>query len=43
MSLLKKIASFIGGGESGEMGDVHREYVRCSRCAEQIAFNAQTE
>lgn len=34
MSFLKKVASFFGGGE--ENGDVHWEYVRCSRCGEKI-------
>jgi hypothetical protein len=33
MSFLKKLARiFTGGGE----GNVHREYVRCSRCGEKI-------
>jgi hypothetical protein len=36
MSFLKKIASIIRGGESTETGDVHWEYIRCSRCKEQI-------
>lgn len=35
MSLLKKIGSLFAGGE-GE-ADVHREYVRCSRCGEKIS------
>jgi len=36
MSFLRKIASIIRGGESTETGDVHREYIRCSRCRERI-------
>ena len=37
MSFLKKIASFLfEGGEREEDGDVHWEYVRCSRCGEKI-------
>lgn len=43
MSLLKKIASFIGGGESGEMRNVHREYIRCSRCGERIAVRVDLQ
>ena len=37
MSFLRKIASllFEGGERQGE-GDVHWEYVRCSRCGEKI-------
>jgi len=37
MSFLKKMASFLfeGGGREEE-GDVHWEYVRCSRCGEKI-------
>jgi len=34
MSLMKKLAALFGG--SGE-GDIHREYVRCTRCGEKIA------
>ena len=37
MSFLKKIASAIIGGGNTETGNVHWEYVRCSRCKEQIA------
>jgi hypothetical protein len=37
MGLLKKIASRFLGGEGGDSGDVHWEYVRCSRCGEKIA------
>lgn len=33
MGFLKKIASLFGGREKG---DVHWEYVRCSRCGEKI-------
>jgi len=37
MSILKKIASSLfGGGEREEEGDIHWEYVRCSRCGEKI-------
>ena len=36
MSFLKKIASIITGGDSKETGNVHWEYIRCSRCKEQI-------
>lgn len=37
MSFLKKIASFLfEGGEGEEEGNVHWEYVRCSRCGEKI-------
>jgi Fe-S oxidoreductase len=36
MSFLRKIASLIRGGESTETEDVHWEYIRCSRCKEQI-------
>ena len=36
MGLLKKIASLFGG-EGGDNGNVHWEYVRCSRCGEKIA------
>jgi hypothetical protein len=34
MGLFKKIASLFGGGDDG---NVHWEYVRCSRCGEKIA------
>lgn len=34
MGFLEKLASLLGGGE-GE-GDVHYEYVRCSRCGEAM-------
>jgi hypothetical protein len=37
MSFLKKItSSLFGGGGRGERQNVHREYVRCSRCGEKI-------
>lgn len=37
MGFFKKIASVLTGGESTETGNVHWEYIRCSRCKEQIA------
>jgi hypothetical protein len=43
MGLLKKIASFIRGGKGGEIGNVHREYIRCSRCGEQIAVRVDLQ
>lgn len=37
MSFLKKVASFLfEGGEGQGEGDVHWEYVRCTRCGEKI-------
>jgi len=37
MSFLKKVAPFLfEGGERQEEGDVHWEYVRCTRCGEKI-------
>ena len=37
MSFLKKISSALFKGAGGEGNrDVHREYVRCSRCGEKI-------
>jgi hypothetical protein len=36
MGLIKKIASLFDG-EEGDDGNVHWEYVRCSRCGEKIA------
>ena len=38
MSFLKRIASLLfEEGEREEQGDVHWEYVRCSRCGEKIS------
>ena len=37
MGFLKKLASLLGGGEGEDSGDIHREYVRCTRCGEKIA------
>jgi DNA-directed RNA polymerase subunit RPC12/RpoP len=34
MGLLKKLAELF---TSGDEGDIHREYIRCSRCGEKIA------
>lgn len=42
MGLLKQIASLFGGGEEKE-GNIHREYVRCSRCGETIAVRVNLE
>jgi hypothetical protein len=36
MGFLGKVASALFGGDAGQE-DVHREYVRCSRCGEKIA------
>jgi len=37
MSFLRKIASFLfEGAEKEEPGDVHWEYIRCSRCGERV-------
>lgn len=38
MGFLKRLAGFFSGGGSREdNGNIHREYVRCSRCGEKLA------
>jgi hypothetical protein len=38
MGFLKKLfSSLSGGGGGADEGHIHREYIRCSRCGEQIA------
>ena len=36
MGFLKKLFSSVLGGGGEDEGDIHREYVRCSRCGEKI-------
>jgi hypothetical protein len=43
MSFLKKILSFVEGGDSREARRVHTEYVRCSRCREKISVRVDLD
>lgn len=43
MGLFKKVTSLFDGGERGEGRNIHREYVRCSRCGERIAVRVDLD
>ncbi len=43
MGILKRIGALFVGGEKGDEGRVHWEYVRCLRCKEKLAVRVDLE